>query len=432
MIEEIKQKLDKDINCNLSIEELKILYGINISNYDITQYIEIIKYIDNRNKYEDLIKIFNKKYVARHIYEINENTICFIGTLSINDKLPTYNLRYVYGTLIYELESVYNLENLELIIGDGLFFNLIDSYGLDNLSLIYKEAYFRYLESAEGLSSLKIVGYANFEKLKDSKGLENLIIIYNNANFRSLISAEGLISLKSVYRNADFSNLRKSKGLENLEYIGGEAIFLYLENADGLCNLKIIKGNSFFESLKDSNGLYNLKMMEGDCFFYSLPKFNSIEKICGHLSIKYKDNNILEYLNKVYGIEVDSVKKVALNYFNLNDSTEVFINNLNIDYDNKFYPNLKYVIGNFTFQSDKLSGIKNLKKVFGSAIFKHLKSAECLANLEYIGKNAIFNSLESLEGLDNLKYIGSSEQFGKDCLTFEEFKNNIKVKRIII
>ncbi len=430
MIEEIKQKLDKDINCNLSIEELKILYGINISNYDITQYIEIIKYIDNRNKYEDLIKIFNKKYVARHIYEINVDTICIVGSLTIQEILPTYNLRYIYGNLYYELDKIVNLENLELIIGDGLFLDLKESKGLENLSIIYKEAYFRYLESSEGLSSLKIVGYANFENLRNSKGLENLEIINGNANFKLLQSAEGLISLRKIYRNAYFTILKSSKGLEKLEYIGGEAVFRYLENADGLCNLKIIKGNAFFESLKDSKGLYNLKMIGGYCSFYSLPKFNSIERIYGHLSIKYEDNNILEYLNRVYGIEVDSVKKVALNYFNLNDSTEVFINDLNIDYDDKFYPNLKYVIGNFIFQSDKLSGIKNLKKVFGSAVFKYLKSAESLENLEYISSNAIFTSLESIEGLENLKYIGSSEQFGKDCLTFEEFKNIIKVKRI--
>ena len=430
MFEDIKNKLVKDSNCNLSIEELKILYKVDIGDYDYEQYMEMFKYINNRNIYEDLIKVFGTKFVARTPQEITMDTICFVGSLTIREILPTYNLRYIYGILYYDLDKIYNLENLELIFGNGLFVNLKNSKGLENLSIIYKAAYFKYLENAEGLSSLKITGLANFENLRNSKGLENLEIINRNANFKLLQSAEGLISLRKIYRNANFTILKSSKGLEKLEYIGGEAVFHYLENAEGLCSLKYIKSTAFFESLKDSKGLENLKSIGGNFYFYELTNFNSfksLEYIGGILSIKYINNSLLYFLNKVYGITVDSVDKIAFNSFDLNENTEVLINDLNTYQLNS---NLKYIIGDLICTADKLTNIKGIIKVFGSAKFKNLKNAEGLENLEYIGKNAIFSSLESINGLENLKYVGQSQQFGRDNLTLNEFKKKIKVKKL--
>ena len=433
MFEDIKNKLEKDNNCNLSVDELKILYKVDISDYDTYQYMEISKYINDRNIYDDLVKVFGKKYVARTPNELNMDTICFVGSLTIKEIIPTYNLRYIYGDLYHYLENALNLENLELINGAGMFLNLKRTNGLENLEIIKGETYFANIESAEGLNSLKITGLANFEKLRNSKGLENLEIINGNANFKLLQNAKGLISLRKIYRNANFTVLKSSKGLEKLEYIGGEAVFRYLENAEGLCNLKDIKSTAFFESLKDSKGLESLKSIGGSCFLYSLTNFNnfkSLEYIGGFLSIDCKDNSILYFLNKVYGITVDNVEKIAFNSFDLNDNTEILITNLNVFSSFQFNSNLKYIIGDLTCGADKLTEPKEIIKVFGSAKFKNLKSAEGLENLEYIGKNAIFSSLESLEGLDNLKYIGQSQQFGNDELTLEEFKNSIKIKKI--
>lgn len=60
MIEEIKQKLDNDINYNLSIEELKILYGID---YNIDESLE--EHRKKRNNYLDFCKMFGLLHVAR-------------------------------------------------------------------------------------------------------------------------------------------------------------------------------------------------------------------------------------------------------------------------------------------------------------------------------------------------------------------------------
>ena len=96
MIEQIDNKLKKDINTSLSIEELKVLYGIDY-NIDKSLY----KYTHERNIYNDLVKVFGEKYVARNESEINTDTICFIGSIIFDKKLPTYNLKYVYGGLYY-------------------------------------------------------------------------------------------------------------------------------------------------------------------------------------------------------------------------------------------------------------------------------------------------------------------------------------------
>ena len=106
MLERLLDKIGINNKCNLSIEELRILYEIDHSldiNLDFVRR--------HRNNYEDFCKIFGKKYVARTSSDIDENTICYVGDLVIDKKLPTYNLRYVYGDLDCRLDNVYNLEN---------------------------------------------------------------------------------------------------------------------------------------------------------------------------------------------------------------------------------------------------------------------------------------------------------------------------------
>lgn len=56
MYKETINKLQNNINSNLSIEELKILYGIDIEDYCNSDYLEISKYRNNRNKYEIYLK----------------------------------------------------------------------------------------------------------------------------------------------------------------------------------------------------------------------------------------------------------------------------------------------------------------------------------------------------------------------------------------
>lgn len=152
--------------------------------------------------YDILIEIFGKEHVARSKSSITEGTICFIGDLDIDEKLPTYNLKYVYGMLNYQLDKVYNLDNL-IYVNNSVFFNNIkDAGGLENLEYIK--------------------GHACFNKLKISNGLENLLVIGMDASFPFLEDPSGLVNLKFIKRNAYFSSLKNLNGLENLGYVGGD------------------------------------------------------------------------------------------------------------------------------------------------------------------------------------------------------------------
>ena len=114
MQEQLINKLNDDINCDLSKEEIKLLYSNDI--FDNKELYELGK---KRNKaYEDLCKIYNPNLIACTPEEINENTNIYIGNLEINNNYPTYNLKYVYGDLyIEDLDNHMYLENLAKVYG---------------------------------------------------------------------------------------------------------------------------------------------------------------------------------------------------------------------------------------------------------------------------------------------------------------------------
>ena len=113
MKEELINKLDKDINCDLSDKEIELLY-------DDIELFKKIRY--NRDTYEDLCRIYDPKLIARTTDEINENTNIFDGDLIIYDNIPTYNLKYIYGNLSINgdmvLKNNINLENLMRVFGN--------------------------------------------------------------------------------------------------------------------------------------------------------------------------------------------------------------------------------------------------------------------------------------------------------------------------
>ena len=225
MLVDLLLKLKKDINCELDVDEIKKLYGIDC-NFDL----RFIDYYKKRKMYKDLVKVFGDNHVACTTREITKDTICFVGSIFINEVLPTYNLRYIFGDLGYKLDKIYNLENLEKIYGIGQFKQLICALGLENLEEIIECADFPILRNADGLVGLKkVFGEADFCVLENAEDLENLIYIGSNANFSCLYSA---------------------KGLENLEYIGGNAEFLKLQSTKELLNLKEISGYANFKNLK--------------------------------------------------------------------------------------------------------------------------------------------------------------------------------------
>ena len=245
----LKAKLNNDINAKLSVDELKIIYGLDSNYYKYNHLID--KYINFRNKYDDLCKLFGKKCVAKELSEITMDTICYIGNLEYYEILPTYNLRYIYGSLFYGLNEVYNLENLEKVFGD---------------------THFEYIESAEGLDNLEIIeGCSIFKNLKSSEGLYNLRKIGKDAKFPNLESAIYLNSLEEIGKCAIFNKLKSAKGLYNLKKIGNFASFPFLESAEGLNKLESIYGVANFNSLISPRGLEHLKnpgtnQYYGDCF----------------------------------------------------------------------------------------------------------------------------------------------------------------------
>ena len=127
MLEDIKKKIKDDTNCELSIDEL----------------IEL-----NKLSYEELVEIFGKKHIARTPEEITIDTICYVGYLKIKEELPTYNLKYIFGKLIYEEENIINLENLCFIGGDFTFYNVKD---LSDLSELFEnKEYMLYAVKRDG------------------------------------------------------------------------------------------------------------------------------------------------------------------------------------------------------------------------------------------------------------------------------------------
>ena len=401
MLEEIMKKIDVELSCELSTEELKVLYGID-SGLNSNK----INYSKKRDNYEDLSKIFGNKNVAHTLSEINENTICYVGDLDIDSILPTYNLRYVYGDLDYRLDKVYNLENLEIISGDAKFESLTSAEGLESLRAVGGYVTFNLLTSAEGLENLETIGYnAHFESLISAKGLEKLKAIYGVAYFESLKSAKGLENLETIYKAAHFESLKTAEGLEGLKYIGDHAYFESLINAEGLENLQTIVGNVYIESSCELS-IKELKVL------YGVDNEISLDKIM-YISGRNKYTDFI----KLFGN--DAVARVPEE---ITENTICYIGNLNID---SILPthNLRYVYGDLDYRLDKVYNLENLQYVIGTINFNFIKSAKGLESLEYIHGSTNFFSLMSIEGLNNLRYPGTGGFIGSKPYTPLEIKD---------
>lgn len=168
MIDKVLNKLRKDLNCDLTIEELRILYELDYLCEELRMY------RDNREHkvhYNDFCKLFGSSFVACNPNEINQNTICYLGGLFVVDPLPTYNLKYIYGTLLYVSKKLANLENLEIVYLDAMI-NFIDKYeGLDNLKMVGNFLELNYIQEGDlsDIEYVKSLGLANVETLKNIK-----------------------------------------------------------------------------------------------------------------------------------------------------------------------------------------------------------------------------------------------------------------------
>ena len=293
MFEEIIDKLKNNINSELSIKELRDLYEI-----DSLTNIEFSLYRNRRNNYNDLCKIFGKEFVARTSSEIDENTICYVGNLCIGELLPTYNLKYIYGYLSYNLNRFYNLDNLEIVYDSFSANNIETNERLDNLTRVYgieindiDEVV--YNQSLITNKTKILIGDLCISDLLNTNNIEYIIgnvlydldELYNFDNLKAIMgagvfpyikSAKGLNNLKVIKKSADFYSLKKTAGLEKLSYIGLDACFHSLENAECLKSLEVIGGNAFFRSLKSSKGLENLKVISNCAYFDSIEDADSI------------------------------------------------------------------------------------------------------------------------------------------------------------
>ena len=153
MKEELIKKLDENIYCDLFIEEIKLLYGIDYE-YD-EKFTEYQRGRDNH--FNDLSKIFDLEYIVDNIEDIDENTICFVGDLTIDDNIPTYNLKYVYGEIYIDYKYS-NLDNLEKVYGDIYIYNADNN--LDRLANLDKKKVLLMYELLDEIGDVYDIKYA--------------------------------------------------------------------------------------------------------------------------------------------------------------------------------------------------------------------------------------------------------------------------------
>ena len=267
MLDSVIGKIEDNPNCELTKEEVKLLYGINC---DIK--IDIRNYVFMRDKYLDLKKVFNESQIATTKEEITENTICYIGDLVIDSKLPIYNLRYIYGSLQYKLNDIINLENLEIVAG---YLNINNSNNYDELC------------NLKYVSSLKISNIDDISSLNYFiKSLDLITIL--DLKFTS----------ENIVNNLDISDNIKILVLENIESIKEVSL------PNSLIELQLLSSYHRF-TIKDTvlkvNNLSNLQELKvgASVNISRLQLPSNLKKL--HLSsILSIDNSILPDKLKVY------------------------------------------------------------------------------------------------------------------------------------
>ena len=281
MIDSVIGKIEDNPNCELTKEEVKLLYGINC---DIK--IDIRNYLFMRDKYLDLKKVFNESQIATTKEEITENTICYIGDLVIDSKLPIYNLRYIYGSLQYKLNDIINLENLEIVAG---YLNINNSNNYDELC------------NLKYVSSLKISNINNISSLNYFiKSLDLITIL--DLKFTS----------ENIVNNLDISDNIKILVLENIESIKEVSL------PNSLIELQLLSSYHSFtvkETVLKVNNLSNLQELKvgASVNISRLQLPSNLKKI--HLSSLLSiENSILPDKLKVYNNYLPVDEKLLKGY----------------------------------------------------------------------------------------------------------------------
>ena len=316
MLDNLISKLESDIECCLSIGELKVLYGIDY-NIDYNLY----KYIDHRNKYEDLIKIFGKFLVAHNSDEITEDTICYVGMLNFDVILPTYNLRYIYGNLYYDLDKVYNLENLEKIYGDAYFPYVKSAIGLENLSLVTRCIHFNEIESYKGLDSLENVGGYHIDNIKKVAFNKKQFDLSKDTYIGDL-SSEVYINLENIRYFVGllfWNDMRLS--LDNLERIYGSMHLVGNFTNNKFKKLRKITESLIVSSMERNINLEYVKELNINSKLLDCTILPKLEKLIVHSD---KDINNLVFKDGIKEAFFYSVKNIYNTFFPDNMKTLYF------------------------------------------------------------------------------------------------------------
>lgn len=241
MLERLLDKIGINNKCNLSVEELRILYEIDHS-LDIN--LDFVR--SCRNNYEDFCKIFGKKFVARTSSDIDENTICYVGDLIVDRKIPTYNLKYIYGMLDYRLSQVYNLENLEKVYAQVFGFKEDDMVNLEGRFIKNFLIDLEKMDVDTVNDIMEINKYINSVAIycKHSEMLKYINLpdkLYQLKLFY-LDSIEGLVfpkSLKQLYLSSDNLNIITFEDSLMNVYLPDDLAYLYLDGPINIKNLRL-------------------------------------------------------------------------------------------------------------------------------------------------------------------------------------------------
>ena len=211
MYDEIIEKINRNSNCNLSIEELKILYEIDENGFNYLQYYRLFR--NRETIYNDFVKIFGEEYVEYDVNNITEKTIAYIPLTKFPDfridknDYPTYNLKFIYSNCTYiplEYKYISKLENLEIIYGDLNIGFVCNIDGLENLRKITGTFYLEYSYNPLDLSNIDYVNTLilrwpllpmkriNAKNIIFPKHVEHLTFKDNIKKYNSFILPKGL------------------------------------------------------------------------------------------------------------------------------------------------------------------------------------------------------------------------------------------------
>lgn len=300
MIEKILKKLNENLHSNLTKEEIRVLYEI-----DCFDNSELFKLRKNRGgEYEDLSKIFGEYAVAQDIDEIDENTICYIGELIIEDKLPTYNLRYVYGNVYIDYNFA-NLDNLEKVYGNIYICNIGHNNELDGLSNLYMQRIL-FVEDTIDFECIFDIKYVNYGELIELTNKDYNYVL-------SVISKEIISS--NLFLNLPKSFYTKELIIQFLKYFYSEYELINVREMENAFKVipEDLLDNEIIISILERNG-ENIKYAPQDLInkelilqFVRIVSFEQIKVALKYISSEYYNDML--YIDRKIDIAVLDVEE---------------------------------------------------------------------------------------------------------------------------